>query len=133
VTTIATFTKPEDAHLLRMRLEASGVQAFIQDENMIRMDLLYSNAIGGVRVQIADEDVATVKEFLAEDSGIAAAADAPRCPKCGCTAIDSERFSKRFAYLSLLLFAFPLVLIRHRLRCASCLHTWKPSARRIGN
>jgi len=67
VTTIATFTKPEDAHLLRMRLEASGVQAFVQDENLIQLDALYSNAIGGVRVQVADDDVSAVREFLAED------------------------------------------------------------------
>ncbi len=133
VTTIATFTKPEDAHLLRMRLEASGVQAFIQDENTIQADWLFSNAVGGVRVQIADEDVAAVKEFLAEDTGIPAAADAPCCPKCGSTAIERERFSRRFAYLSLLLFAFPLVFVRRRLRCTSCLYTWKPDTRRIDN
>ena len=53
-----------------MRLESAGVNAFVQDENMIQMDWLYSNAIGGVRVQVADEDVAAVREFLAEDQGI---------------------------------------------------------------
>ena len=30
-----TFSKPEEAHLLRMRLEAGGVRAFIQDENLV--------------------------------------------------------------------------------------------------
>ncbi len=126
MTTIATFTKPEDAHLLRMRLEASGVQAFVQDENLIQLDALYSNAIGGVRVQVADDDVSAVREFLAEDAGLPADADAVRCPKCGCTAIETERVSRRFAYISLLLLGLPLLLIRHRLRCTSCLHTWKP-------
>jgi hypothetical protein len=76
VTTIATFTKPEDAHLLRMRLEACGFEAFIQDENQIQMDILSSNAIGGVRVQVADEDVPAVREFLAEDAGIPPDAEA---------------------------------------------------------
>ena len=64
--TVATFSKPEEAHLLRMRLEAGGVAAYILDENMVQMDWAYSNAIGGVRVQIAEEDVEDAKEILKE-------------------------------------------------------------------
>lgn len=59
--TVATFSKPEEAHMLRLRLEAGGVPAYIQDENMVQTDWLYSNAIGGVRVQI-DEDVSAVTQ-----------------------------------------------------------------------
>jgi hypothetical protein len=70
MTTVATFTKAEDAHLLRMRLEAYGIEAFLWDENMIQMDWLYSNAIGGVKVQVADEDVPAVREMLKEDKGL---------------------------------------------------------------
>ena len=65
MTTIATFTKPEDAHLLRMRIEAGGIPAFIQDENLVQIDWLLANAIGGVRVQVADEDVAAARALLA--------------------------------------------------------------------
>ena len=36
--TVATFSKPEEAHMLRLRLEAGGVPAFIQDENMVQME-----------------------------------------------------------------------------------------------
>ena len=69
MTTIATFNKPEDAHLLRMRIEAGGIPAFIQDENLVQVDWLLANAIGGVRVQVADEDVAATRELLtAQDS-----------------------------------------------------------------
>ena len=67
MTTIASFTKPEDAHLLRMRLESAGVEAFIQDEHV---NFTYTGASGGVRVQVADEDVPAVREFLAADAGI---------------------------------------------------------------
>jgi hypothetical protein len=72
MTTIATFTSPMEAHLLRMRLGAAGIDAFLQDENMIQMDYLYSNLLGGVKVQVADEDVPAVRELLAEDHGIEA-------------------------------------------------------------
>ncbi len=53
---VATFSKPEEAHLLRMRLEAGGIRSFIRDENTIQMDWFYSNALGGVRVEVAEAD-----------------------------------------------------------------------------
>jgi len=125
MTTIATFTKPEDAHLLRMRLEAYGVSAFVQDESFVNLDLLYSNAIGGVRVQVADEDLREVKDLLAADPGISDQTDSIQCPKCGSTSIENERFSRRWGYLSLLFLGFPLIFFRRRFRCSDCLHTWK--------
>ena len=67
MTTVATFNLPEEAHLLRMRLESAGIEAFVQDEYVYQT---FVSAIGGVRVQVADVDVPTVREFLAEDAGI---------------------------------------------------------------
>jgi len=122
--TIATFSKPEEAHLLRTRLEAMGIQAFVQDEFMVQMDLLYSNAIGGVRVQVADEDGEEAALLLREDRGVEEVQCDPRCPKCGSTALESESYSKRFAFLSVLLLPFPLIIPRPRIRCTHCLHTW---------
>lgn len=51
--TVATFTTPEDAHNLRAFLEGSGIVAFVRDENM---GASYSNAIGGVKVDVEDDD-----------------------------------------------------------------------------
>jgi hypothetical protein len=51
--TIATFATPEDAHNLRAFLEGSGIAAFVRDENM---GASYSNAIGGIKVDVEDED-----------------------------------------------------------------------------
>lgn len=63
MTTIATFNKPEDAHLLRMRLESGGISAFLVDENVAQMGRSFMT--GGVRVQVADEDVGATRELLA--------------------------------------------------------------------
>jgi rubredoxin len=126
VKTIATFSKPEEAHLFRTRLEAAGIPAYVQDEHFIQMDWLYSNAIGGVRVQIADEDLAAAREFLAADSPQPSpeAVDVI-CPKCGsCHTAPDERF-RRISFLSLLLISFPLLLARHRWRCTSCGHLFR--------
>ena len=68
MTTIANFNKPEDAHLLRMRIEAGGIAAYLQGENATQVQ--WSFLTGGVRVQVADEDVAAVQGLLAaQDAG----------------------------------------------------------------
>ena len=124
--TVATFSKPEEAHLFRMRLEAAGIPAFVQDEHIVQMDWFYSNAIGGVRVQIADEDVPVAKEFLGADSE-QKPVDAVDvlCPACGSSDTQPDERPRRLAFLSLLLFSFPLLLSRHRWRCHSCGHAFR--------
>ena len=37
--TVATFSKPEEAHLLRLRLGAGGVDAYVHDENTVQLKL----------------------------------------------------------------------------------------------
>ena len=53
---VATFSKPEQAHLLRAHLEGSGVAAFVRDDLTVAADWALSNAIGGVKVEVAEED-----------------------------------------------------------------------------
>ena len=56
MTTIATFTTPEDAHLFRAYLGAQGIEGFLLDEYFVQLFWKYSNAIGGVRVVVDDAD-----------------------------------------------------------------------------
>lgn len=74
---LASFSKAEDAHLLRARLEGSGIAAYVRDENMVSVDWLYSNAIGGVKVDVADEDFIAAAEVANLENGEPAAAPRP--------------------------------------------------------
>lgn len=56
MTTIATFTTPEDAHLFRAYLGAQEIEGFLFDEYFVHLLWYYSNAIGGVRVVVDDAD-----------------------------------------------------------------------------
>ena len=110
--------------MLRLRLEAGGVPAYIQDENMVQMDWLYSNAIGGVRVQISEDDVDRAAEILREAPLESAPAGMPACPKCASTNTAPDETPRRLAFLSLLLAGFPFLFSKTRWRCADCNHTW---------
>ena len=46
-------------------MEDAGVAAYLRDENTIQWDWLYSNMLGGVKVDVADEDVDAAKAVLA--------------------------------------------------------------------
>ena len=50
--------------MLRMRLEDAGIAAFLRDENTIQWDPWYDIALGGVKVEVGDEDVDAAKAFL---------------------------------------------------------------------
>jgi Putative prokaryotic signal transducing protein len=63
--TIATFSTPEAAHLLRMRLEALGIPAYVQDQSV---DLVVGG-VDEVNVEVAEEDVQTALAVLASDKG----------------------------------------------------------------
>jgi hypothetical protein len=76
--TLATFSKVEEAHLVRMHLESAGIEAFVQDQNTAQLEQPWSDDVGGVRVQVADEDFDTATQFLAADKGVPTEPEAPQ-------------------------------------------------------
>ena len=121
--TVRTFTTPEEAHLLRMRLEAGGVPAVLQDEYMIQMDWGISNALGGVRLQIDERDIERAREIL-EDQGEPLPSDRPVCPACASIQTAPDELPRRLSFLSMVMVGFPFLIARHRWKCADCGNTW---------
>lgn len=66
--TLAAFNHADQAHLLRMRLEGCGIAAHVRDEHMVTLDWLYSLAVGGVKVDVADEDYEAALAVLDEEA-----------------------------------------------------------------
>ena len=64
--TLASFADLMEAQLLRSRLESSGIPALVCDENM---SSLATFAMGGVRVEVADEDFDRATQMMAEEPG----------------------------------------------------------------
>ncbi len=62
--TILTFTYPHEAHMAKAYLESNGIEVFIQDEMMAQVHNFYSNAIGGVKLQVRETDVEAGLKFL---------------------------------------------------------------------
>jgi hypothetical protein len=63
--TIARFTNPLEANVLRNCLESHGVFAFIWGEHLGTANHLWSVASGGMRLQVRSDQVEQAKEVIA--------------------------------------------------------------------
>src|SRR5436309_3053264 len=67
--TIATFDQAAQARLAQNALREAGIQAAVSDESLIAMDWLLSNAVGGVKVQVREEDAEKAVGVLEREFG----------------------------------------------------------------
>jgi len=110
---IASYTKLEDAHLAVSKLAGSGVRAWLRDEATANIYWLYSNAIGGVKVEVAEEDIERAQEVLElpKEEGVLL-----KCPYC-----SSENVRLRELDLgAMLLMVFTSLLTPIKSRKADC-------------
>lgn len=122
--TVASYSFPHEAHIAKASLEAEGIPVFIADEHTINAQWLYSNALGGVRLQVPGEYADAAKQILAQDYSHLLAeeieTDEAACPKCGGKDIVPCTLGKKPAFIVFLLLGFPLYYYRHGVRCKTC-------------
>ncbi len=63
--TVAVFDTLPKADLARSLLEQEGILCVLTDGNLVAMDWLLSNAVGGIKVQVPSSEADRAKEFLA--------------------------------------------------------------------
>lgn len=64
VVILERFRDLPSALLAKSVLDSAGIECFLSDENVIRMDWLWSNALGGIKLQVREEDVSPAVELL---------------------------------------------------------------------
>jgi hypothetical protein len=70
IITFESYYDPMLAHIIRSRLEDSGIPCFIADENIIGANPLYNQAVGGVKLKIFERDIERCREILATDDDL---------------------------------------------------------------
>jgi Putative prokaryotic signal transducing protein len=127
--TVERFRDLSAAIVARSALEGSEIPCFLRDENTVRMDWQISNFIGGMRLQVREQDFEEASQALAglaidelpEDNYDP---DVDRCPVC---ASDNLRREYRFGWLSLamvLIFGIPAPQGKRHWRCKACRNQW---------
>jgi len=67
--TVATFDDMPAAHIALGRLRVEGIDARLTDENLVQTDWLYAIAVGGIKLQVDEQDAADATAILARDDG----------------------------------------------------------------
>ena len=126
--TIGRYSTPYEAGMVKSQLESAGIPAFIADEYTVGVNWLYSNALGGVKVQVPESLASEAQQILAPETEPSATCepDAETCPKC--RSKNTEDFlDKRSTFLTWALLGLPLLLPTKKKRCNGCGHRWRPS------
>lgn len=86
--TLRQFRDLPVALLAKGSLESAGIETFLVDDNMIRMDWFYSNLLGGIKLKVRAEDAEAANEILSqpipevvEVEGVGKYQQ-PKCPRC---------------------------------------------------
>lgn len=127
--TIRQFRDLPEALLAKGSLESAGIQCFLRDDNLVRLDWFISNFVGGVKLCVNPEDAETARRLLDEPilegmyvHGVGLY-EQPRCPKCNSLDVNFQELDRPVAYLSAFL-RVPMPLQRKGWRCHSCNAEW---------
>ena len=102
--TVRKFRDLPEALLAKGSLESAGIESYLVDDNMIRMDWFWSNLLGGIKLKVQPEDVDAANEILnqpipetLEIEGIGKY-EQPRCPKCQSLDVSYRELNKFLSY-----------------------------------
>lgn len=118
-----------DALTDRMVLEGAGIDCYLFDENMVRLDWLWSNLLGGVKLVVRKKDVEQSERLLGQnvpekfDLEGAGQFEQPRCPKCGSMDVSFAGLMRRAAGAGWFL-GLPLAVKMKGWNCNTCEHQW---------
>ena len=106
--TVRTCSTLPEAQVIQSHLAGSGIKAFLPDEFTVQTDWLWANAIGGIRVQVLDEDAKRAIEVLDEPGTEHPEEAVKYCPHCGRVLKESYGLSLYFKIAIAFLFSMPI-------------------------
>jgi hypothetical protein len=132
--TVARYFEPSEAHVVRALLESAGLRATVADEHHVTANYPISTALGGVRVQVPDENFEAAKALVAayesgelqrefeQDVG----EEPEACPACGSASVTGRvpASTKMMAVAVFVLGSATFPTSDSVRKCASCGHSW---------
>lgn len=125
--TLTTYTFPHEVVIDKSKLEAFGIECFVKDALTVQVHNFYSNAVGGIKLQVPQKDVAKAREILSEHPDVAADYSEAKikCPHCGSGNIGGVGLNGKIALVLLMLTGLPIPLFSNKWHCFSCYSEFK--------
>lgn len=120
-----------EATVAQSVLESAGVESFLADDNLVRLDWFYSNLIGGVKLFVAEGDVDSAGRLLNQTAPETFNVDGvgeyqqPRCPTCGSLDVTVDGLNKAWTYGAMALTGLPIPVTKMGWKCHECKHEWR--------
>jgi predicted RNA-binding Zn-ribbon protein involved in translation (DUF1610 family) len=125
-TLIRRFQYSSEATIYKGKLESEGIEVFMRDNATIDANPLYSNAVGGIKLYVKNEDAEIAKQILSQISEFSLDDNNQliKCPNCGAEQIQMMTSIKDIK--SLLAFIFSALIsiypfhTKHKYKCQNC-------------
>lgn len=91
--TLRTFDRDTEAHLIKGQMEAAGIPCFLTDEFTHAANPFYNQAIGGIKLQVAEPDLEEAIHVLHEIDPTYVAWEKSKvdtCPNCSTKDIEAD-------------------------------------------
>jgi len=113
---VARYQKADDAYLAASVLEGSGLSPHIRDGHTIGVDWFYSQAIGGVKLEVPEDEYEEAVELL----GLPPVGESTlTCPRCDSSNVKVRELSGITA-LGIALFGFVVPVKARKADCLDC-------------
>ena len=128
---IATFQYSSEAIIFKGKLESEGIEVFMRDNNTVDSNPLYSNAVGGVKLFVKNDDFDKATDIFSNISQYSLDDNKKliKCPKCGAEQIDMVTSIKDLKSFLVFLFSIFLVAMpfysKHKYKCDNCKFEFK--------
>jgi hypothetical protein len=128
--TLRKFRDLPEALLAKGSLESAGIQAYLVDDNMIRMDWFISNLLGGIKLRVRAEDAEAASEILNQpipellDVEGVGNFEQPKCPRCQSLDVSYEELNKPVSYVTAYA-GVPIPVYKRGWTCHACGNEWE--------
>ncbi len=131
--TLRKFRDLPEALLAKGSLESAGIQSWLVDDNMVRINWFISNLLGGIKLQVHAEDVEAALQILnqpipetLEIEGIGEY-EQPQCPKCQSLDVSYRELQKFVSYGSAYA-GVPIPVHKKAWTCHACHNEWEDAS-----
>jgi hypothetical protein len=120
-----------EASIAKSVLESAGIECFLGDDNLVRLDWFYSNLVGGIKLFVREEDAEAATKLLGERSPEKFAVDGigeyeqPHCPRCSSMDISLDGLNKPLNFGAMFLTNLPIPVTTTGWKCHACGNEWR--------
>lgn len=119
--TIRTFDNYFSANIMLGRLREAGINCYLKDEYTVTIDPMLSNAIGGIKLTVNEQDAEMVRNILKEfDDEYLRAVACPQCNANNILLVPKQGAGNFLTAIFTWLFSSYAVSVENVYQCQSC-------------